>query len=112
MDIGRISMTSMKKFLSVFLVLAIVITCGIITAAAAGTSAPAAADSVAKIVIHANQDGVNEPYIYLWNSLPTNSAMSKSYPGEKMTKSGEWYDYTVSNVTKVNALITDADGKQ
>ena len=67
---------------------------------------------MAKIVIHANQDGVNEPYIYLWNSLPTNSAMSKSYPGEKMTKSGEWYDYTVSNVTKVNALITDADGKQ
>ncbi len=38
--------------------------------------------------------------------------MSQSYPGERMTSSGEWFNHTVYDVTKVNALITDADGKQ
>ena len=38
--------------------------------------------------------------------------MSQSYPGEKMTASGKWFNYTVTGVTKVNALITGADGKQ
>lgn len=105
-------MTRFKKYCSVFLVLAIIITGGIITAAAAGEQKPVAADAVEKIVVHARQDGLSQPYIYLWNSLPTNSAMSKAYPGEKMTKNGDWFDYTVSGVTKVNAIITGADGKQ
>lgn len=43
---------------------------------------------------------------------PTNSAMSKSYPGEKMTKGDKWYNYHVADVTKVNAIVTDANGKQ
>ena len=105
-------MTRVKKFISVFLVFAVIITGGIITAAAAGANEPQSADAAGKIIIHARQDGVNQPYVYLWNSLPTNDAMSKAYPGEKMTKSGDWYNFTVSNVTKVNALITDAEGKQ
>lgn len=38
--------------------------------------------------------------------------MSRSYPGDKMTKSNGWFNFTVENVTKVNALITDANGNQ
>ena len=38
--------------------------------------------------------------------------MSKSYPGDKMTNSDNWFTYTVNDVTKINAIITDANGKQ
>lgn len=105
-------MTRVKKLSAIFLVLAIIITGGIITAAAASAPEPEAAGTAEKIVIHARQDGVSQLYVYLWNSLPTNSAMSKAYPGEKMTENGDWLDYTVNGVTKVNAVITDANGKQ
>lgn len=106
-------MTSIKRFLALVLALLIVAATGIISVNAvqipeeSGVSA-----SATQIVVHARQDGVTQPYIYLWNSLPTNSAMSKSYPGEKMISSGDWFNYTVKDVTKVNALITDADGTQ
>ena len=29
-----------------------------------------------------------------------------------MTKGDKWYNYHVADVTKVNAIVTDADGKQ
>lgn len=106
-------MTKMKKLCAVVLVLMLILSAGIITtsAASADGAAEVSADPTA-IVVHARQDGLGQPYIYLWNSLPTNSAMSKQYPGEKMSAAGEWFNYTISDVTKVNALITDADGKQ
>ena len=31
-------------------------------------------------------------------------------PGEKMTKGDKWYNYHVADVTKVNAIVTDANG--
>lgn len=106
-------MKSTKKIIALFLAAAIVITCGIISVSAAVIEEEAAVDANAgTIVIHARQDGVTQPYVYLWNSLPTNDAMSVSYPGDKMTKKGDWFDFTVENVTKVNAIITDKDGKQ
>lgn len=108
-------MTRVKKFSALILVLALIVSFGVISANAAEISGEdsVAADTAAKdITIHARYDGLNQPYVYLWNSLPTNDAMSKSYPGEKMTKAGNYFTYTVKNVTKVNALITDADGKQ
>lgn len=108
-------MTRVKKFCALILVLALIVSFGVISANAAEISGEdsVAADTAAKdITIHARYDGLNQPYVYLWNSLPTNDAMSKSYPGEKMTKAGNYFTYTVKNVTKVNALITGADGKQ
>ena len=90
----------------------LIVSVGIVSVSAAEVTEKTAANEVQSIIIHARQDGVQQPYIYLWNSLPTNSAMSKSYPGEKMTASGEWFNYEVKNVTKVNAIITDASGKQ
>ena len=107
-------MSRMKKALAIVLALLMIAAVGVVAASAAeiADNDEVGADTASDIVIHVQQDGLTQPYIYLWNSLPTNSAMSKSYPGEKMTASGEWFDYTVKNVTKVNVLITDASGKQ
>lgn len=108
-------MTSLKKICALVLSLMIVITAGVVSVSAAETSdAEVAVDSteVTGITIHVRDDDVAQPYIYLWNSLPTNSAMSDSYPGEKLTKAGEWFDYYIADVTKVNAIVTDADGNQ
>ena len=102
-----------KKALAFILVLAMVSAVGIFSISAAEIAVDeAVSDDPVSITVHARQEGLSQPYIYLWNSLPTNSAMSKSYPGEKMTASGEWFTYSISDVTKVNVLITDADGKQ
>ena len=106
-------MTQAKKICAVLMALIIAISVGVISTSAAVTSEDSEAISAnEQIIVHARQDGLTQPYIYLWNSLPTNSAMSQSYPGEKMTASGKWFNYTITGVTKVNALITGADGKQ
>ncbi len=106
-------MTQAKKICAVLMALIIAISVGVISTSAAVTSEDSEAISAnEQIIVHARQDGLTQPYIYLWNSLPTNSAMSKSYPGEKMTASGNWFNFTITGVTKVNALITGADGKQ
>ncbi|MEE0953340.1 MAG: starch-binding protein, partial [Ruminococcus sp.] len=107
-------MSGMKKALALVLALIMMITAGAVTASAVNVSKAesVAADTPITITLHAKQDGLAQPYVYLWNSLPTNSAMSETYPGERMNLTGEWFTYTVEDVTKVNVLITDADGKQ
>ena len=107
-------MSGMKKALALVLALIMMITAGSVTASAVNVSKDesVAADTPITITLHAKQDGLAQPYVYLWNSLPTNSAMSEAYPGERMNLTGEWFTYTVEDVTKVNVLITDADGKQ
>ena len=82
-------MTGIRRILTLVLVLLIVTATGIIAVNALETSEKSEVSaSETEIVVFVRQDGLTQPYIYLWNSLPTNSAMSKSYPGEKMTKSG------------------------
>ncbi len=107
-------MTRIKKALAIILALVMISTVGAIAGSAAEvkTDEAVAADPVTNIVIHVRQDGLSQPYLYLWNSLPTNSAMSQSYPGEKMVSSGDWFNYTVRNISKVNVLVTDAQGNQ
>lgn len=108
-------MTGIKKLCALVLAVMMVVTVGVISvnAAQSSDSDAAAADTTnTGITIHVRMKDSTQPYVYLWNSLPTNSAMSKSYPGEKMTKGDKWYNYHVADVTKVNAIITDADGKQ
>ncbi len=107
-------MTSIKKICALVISVMIIVTAGVLSVnAAESDNAEVAADDTATgITIHVRDDDVAQPYVYLWNSLPTNSAMSDSYPGEKLTKSGEWFDYYISDVTKVNAIITDAEGNQ
>lgn len=109
-------MTGIKKLCALVLVLMLVVSAGIFTVSAAETSDSneVAADTAETtgITIHVRHKDLTQPYIYLWNSLPTNSAMSKSYPGEKMTSANGWFNYYVPNVTKVNAIVTDAKGNQ
>lgn len=108
-------MTGIKKLCALVLAVMMVVTVGVISVNAAQSSdsdAVAADTTDTGITIHVRMKDGTQPYVYLWNSLPTNSAMSKSYPGEKMTKGDKWYNYHVADVTKVNAIITDADGKQ
>lgn len=108
-------MTRIKKLCALVLAVMMVVTAGVISVNAAQSSdsdAVAADTTDTGITIHVRMNDDTQPYVYLWNSLPTNSAMSKSYPGEKMTKGDKWYNYHVADVTKVNAIITDADGKQ
>lgn len=108
-------MTRIKKLCALVLAVMMVVTAGVISVNAAQSSdsdAVSADTTDTGITIHVRMNDNTQPYVYLWNSLPTNSAMSKSYPGEKMTKGDKWYNYHVADVTKVNAIITDADGKQ
>lgn len=108
-------MTRIKKLCALVLAVMMVVTAGVISVSAAQSSdsdAVSADTTETGITIHVRMSDGTQPYVYLWNSLPTNSAMSKSYPGEKMTKGDKWYNYHVADVTKVNAIVTDADGKQ
>lgn len=108
-------MTRIKKLCALVLAVMMVVTAGVISVNAAQSSdsdAISADTTETGITIHVRMSDGTQPYVYLWNSLPTNSAMSKSYPGEKMTKGDKWYNYHVADVTKVNAIVTDADGKQ
>lgn len=110
-------MTGIKKICALVLALMIVVTAGIVSVSAAqenGDTSVAAEQTETEtgITIHVRDDEVAQPYIYLWNSLPTNSAMSESYPGEKLTKSGDWFNYQINDVTKVNVIVTDANGNQ
>ena len=107
-------MSGIKKALALVLALIMMIAIGAVSASAVDISKDdsVAADEPLNITLHVMQDGLAQPYVYLWNSLPTNSAMSQAYPGEKMNLTGEWFTYTVRDVTKVNVLINDADGKQ
>ena len=108
-------MTRIKKLCALVLAVMMVVTAGVISVNAAQSSdsdAVSADTTETGITIHVRMSDGTQPYVYLWNSLPTNSAMSKSYPGEKMKKGDKWYNYHVADVTKVNAIVTDADGKQ
>lgn len=108
-------MTRIKKLCALVLAVMMVVTAGVISVNAAQSSdsdAVSADTTETGITIHVRMSDGTQPYVYLWNSLPTNRAMSKSYPGEKMTKGDKWYNYHVADVTKVNAIVTDADGKQ
>ena len=72
-------MTQMKKICAVLLALIIAVSVGAFTTTAAVTSEDSGVTSAnEQIIVHARQAGLTQPYIYLWNSLPTNSAMSQS----------------------------------
>ena len=65
--------------------------------------------SAGGVTIHVKADDY-VPYIYYWNTLPTNKDCT--YPGVKMTKDTSqtgtnWYTYSFSGYTKVNFLLTN-----
>ena len=107
-------MTKIKKWCALVLSVMLVAAMGIVSVNAADESIEevgAAAET--GITIHYQNSELAQPYVYLWNSLPTNSAMSDSYPGEKMTASaGGWFTYVINDVTAVNMIFTDKNGNQ
>lgn len=106
-------MSVLKKILAVVLALMMLSAAGIIAVSATALSEGSEASAQSTVLkIHVRQEGLAQPRIYLWNSLPTNSAMSQFYPGEAMTAEDGWHSCTLEGITKVNALITDSNGKQ
>ena len=95
------------RIISILLCAALMFSLAAVSAAAEnGELADSAASS---IVIHVKSSGA-VPYIYYWNTLPTNREIA--YPGAKMTKDSsqygsDWYTYSFSGLTKVNFLITN-----
>ena len=104
-------MFRLKKAIAVLLALVMVVAVSAVAASAEAVPDDAKVGSESStptnIVIHVRQEGLAQPYLYLWNSLPTNSAMSKSYPGEKMVSSGKWFNYVVKSITKVKHCRPD-----
>ncbi len=104
-------MTNFKKIVALLLTIALLASVGIMTAQAATTDSKDTAAATG-IIVHYKSDVA--PYVYYWNSLPKN--IETKYPGVAMTKDvsqGEnWYTYSFKDVTKINMLFTDKDGKQ
>ena len=73
-------MTKIKKWCALVLSVMLVITAGIVSVNAADADATTeevgAASAETGITIHYQNSELAQPYVYLWNSLPTNSAMS------------------------------------
>ena len=107
-------MTKIKKWCALVLSVMLVAAMGLVSVNAADESIEEVGASAEKgITIHYQNSELAQPYVYLWNSLPTNSAMSDSYPGEKMTASSNgWFTYVINDVTAVNMIFTDKDGNQ
>ncbi|MGN0500547.1 MAG: alpha-amylase family glycosyl hydrolase [Ruminococcus sp.] len=107
-------MTKIKKWCALVLSVMLVVAMGIVSVNAADESIEEVGASAGTgITIHYQNSELAQPYVYLWNSLPTNSAMSDSYPGEKMTASSNgWFTYVINDVTAVNMIFTDKDGNQ
>ena len=58
------------------------------------------------IIIHYCDD-IENPYIYYWNSLPTN--IEVEWPGKRMTEKDEngYYVFTIQGKSKINFVFTD-----
>lgn len=106
-------MKNTEKFVSLILAVVILLSVGIVSSAAVTSDKKTAAADESGVTIHFKSTDA-EPYVYYWNSLPKN--IETAYPGVKMSKDateGEnWYTYTFKDVTKINILFTDKDGKQ
>lgn len=105
-------MIKIKKLTVCILVLMLVVTSCVFTVNAANAD-DAQTGATSQVIVHYKSESV-QPYIYYWNSLPTN--ISANYPGAIMTKDtaqgNGWYTYTFDNTSKINMMFTDAQGNQ
>ena len=106
-------MSNLKKIVALLIALTLVISVGIVSVQAATSENSEVAAQETGITVHFKSE-TTAPYVYYWNSLPKN--IETKYPGVAMTKDateGEnWYTYKFNDVTKINMLFTDKDGKQ
>ena len=112
-------MTKIKKIVALMMVIALAVSIfavGTVAASAADkdVKAVAAGESESGVTIHYKSENGDIPYIYYWNSLPKN--IEVDYPGAAMQKDsaeGEnWYTTKFADLTKINVLFTDKNGKQ
>lgn len=105
-------MNKFKKFVALLLTLVLIASVGVLSVQAAVAEDNETAADATGITVHFKSEAV--PYVYYWNSLPKN--IETQYPGVAMTrdtKEGEnWYTYKFNDVTKINMIFTDKDGKQ
>lgn len=100
----------MNKFVALLLVVAMVVSVGIVSVAAANTDGEVVETGATEvgITIHVKSESC-VPYAYYWNALPTN--LESTYPGVKMTldasQGQNWYTMTFPTSTKINLLFTD-----
>ena len=96
-----------KRIISIILCAAVLFAIAAVSAAAEDSDL--ADTSASYVIIHVKSpDAV--PYIYYWNTLPTNREVD--YPGAKMTKDNSqygsnWYTFTFTGLSKVNFIITN-----
>ena len=106
-------MNRLKRLLAVLLCLSLML--AVTAVSAVNVAAEESEDDLAEtaassgVIIHVKSKNA-VPYIYYWNTLPTNQEVA--YPGAKMTldktqTGGDWYTYSFSGLTKVNFLITN-----
>lgn len=102
-------MARIKKILAFALSVCLICTIGVIAATAAPVDEGAQVEADSGITVHYYCER-GTPYIYYWNSLPTN--ISTTYPGKAMTSEGSnYYKYTFSGKTKINMLFV-VNGEQ
>ena len=104
-------MTRLTRLTAILLCLAMLVSVIAISSVSAAAEEEDIADTSASsgITIHAKSNSA-VPYIYYWNTLPTNK--ETAYPGVKMTldktqTGSNWYTFKLSDVTKMNFLITN-----
>ena len=110
-------MTKIKKIIALLMVIAVsasIMVVGTVGVSAKDTSikktAASSETTETGITVHYKSEGVT-PYVYYWNSLPNN--IKTEYPGEQMAADKDnWYTTTFKDVTKINLMFTDKDGKQ
>lgn len=97
-------MTKVKKLLSLVLILALVCSIGIFSVNAAEDDSEES--GATGITVHYYSESATAPSIYYWNSLPQN--IETTYPGKTMSRGTDgYYDYTFSNVSKINMLFIE-----
>ena len=102
-------MKKMHRLIAVLLCVAVLLSVTAISAVSAAAEDEDLADTGAgSITIHAKSTSA-VPYIYYWNTLPSNKEVA--YPGAKMTldnsQGSGWYTFKLNDVTKMNFLITN-----
>lgn len=106
-------MKKFKKTISLLLVMAVLCSMAVFSFSVnAAETDEAEVNADTGITIHYYTESKTVPYIYYWNSLPTNITMT-DYPGKQMERESEanWYKISFNNVTKINFLFVD-NGEQ
>ena len=93
----------MMKKISVTIILSIIVLISSMFVVS-NVSSLTANSAETSVIVH--YKGYEDPYVYYWNTLPTN--IEVKWPGSKMTlENNGWYTYKFEGKTKVNLIFND-----